>query len=257
MGRWPVVAGKKEASAQARAKVFTIHAKLISLAAAGGVDPGLNSTLADAIANARKESVPNDIIDRAIKRWGGLDKDSKQVEEIYYEWYAPGWVGVIIRALTDNKNRTAPNIRHIFSAYGWSMGETGSVSNFLFDYRGIILLNIADKSVDTLEEHIMETSAIDYSILDSQVEIITDKSHFLETKKTLEWFGYEIISAGLGYKAKNYIEVSDFDKALKIYKMLEDFGNDEDVEWVWNNADINNTLWQEVAEHIESHRFRT
>jgi transcriptional/translational regulatory protein YebC/TACO1 len=73
----------------------------------------------------------------------------------------------------------------------------------------------------------------------------------------LEWFGYEIISAWLGYKAKNYIEVSDFDKALKIYKMLEDFGNDEDVEWVWNNADINNTLWQEVSEHIESHRFRT
>lgn len=89
----------------------------------------------DAIHIAKKDGVTADVIDRAIARGAGLDKDAKKVEEIFYEGYAPGGVAIIVRTLTDNRNRTAPNIRHIFSAFGGNLGETGSVSSFLFDYK--------------------------------------------------------------------------------------------------------------------------
>jgi transcriptional/translational regulatory protein YebC/TACO1 len=97
--------------------VFTIHSKLIALAAERGSDPTINTLLADAIADAKRAGVTTDVIDRAVKRGAGLDKDSQKVEEIFYEGYAPGGVAVIVRALTDNHNRTAPNMRHIFSAF--------------------------------------------------------------------------------------------------------------------------------------------
>jgi transcriptional/translational regulatory protein YebC/TACO1 len=130
-----VVAGKKEANAKVKAKVNTLHAKLISIAAEKGADPSLNSTLADAIHSAKKDGVTADVIERAIKRGAGLDKDALKVEEVFYEGYGPGGVALIVRSLTDNRNRTAPNMRHIFSAFGGNLGETGTVSNFAFDFR--------------------------------------------------------------------------------------------------------------------------
>lgn len=196
------------------------------------------------------------MIDRAIKRGAGLDKESAKVEEIFYEGYAPGGVAVIVRALTDNRNRTAPNIRHIFSAFGGNMGETGSVSNFLFDYKGQITIT-KPADIDAFELAILDTEAEDYVIAENMIEIITDRASFLHVKKALTDAGYEIVSAGIGYIAKNFIEVSDFDNALRIYKMLEAFGDDEDVETVWNNADISDTLWKEVEEYVAARAFRT
>ena len=136
------------------------------------------------------------------------------------------------------------------------MGETGSVSNFMFDYKGQIVLQKPD-DIDAFELAILDTNAEDYQITDVTIEIVTDKADLIHVKKSLLDAGYEILSSGIGYVAKNFIEVTDFDNALKIYKMLEEFGEDEDVEVVWNNADISDTLWQEVVAFVEARKFRT
>ena len=256
MWRWPTVAATKEKGDKAKAKIYNIHSKLITIAAEKWADPSINGSLHDAIYSAKRDGVSSDVIDRAIRRWAGLDKDATKVEEIYYEWYAPGGVAIIVRALTDNRNRTAPNIRHIFSGFGGSLGETGSVSNFAFDYRWEIHIN-TPSDMDSFEMMILDTAAEDYSIVDEQLVIITTRENYMSVKWALEKAGYEIVSATLGYRARNYTEVTEMDNALKIYKMLEEFVADEDVETVWNTADISDTLWQEVIEFAEKRKFRT
>jgi transcriptional/translational regulatory protein YebC/TACO1 len=147
-------------------------------------------------------------------------------------------------------------MRHIFSAFGGNMGETGSVSNFAFDYVGLITLEMP-ADMDAFEMAILDTDAQDYGEEDGQMVVRTDKHSFLGVKAALEKAGYSIVSSTLGYSAKNYTEVTDFDNALKIYKMLEEFDADEDVENVWNTADISDTLWVEVVTFVESRKFRT
>lgn len=257
MWRGPVIQQKKEAAANARGKIYAIHSKLITLAAQSGAEVDLNPSLANAIATAKKASVPNDIIDRAIKRGSWLDKSESEIETVLYEGYAPGGVGVIVRALTDNRNRTAPNIRHIFWAYGGNLGETGSVSNYTFSYDGVIRVDLTGKSADGFEEAILETEASDYTLEETEAIVIVEKNYLHPVTQFLEKKGFPIISSGLEYRPKNYTEVTDFDKALKIYKMLAEFEEDEDVEKVWNNADIQDTLWKEVEDFIESKTFRT
>lgn len=256
MWRWPTVAAKKDKNAKAKAKVNTMHAKLISIAAEKWGNPDLNTSLADAIHTAKKDGVTADVIDRAIARGAWLDKDAKKVEEIFYEGYAPGGVAVILRALTDNRNRTAPNIRHIFSAFGWNLGETGSVSNFMFDYTGKITI-IKPENINEFEEKILETSAEDYEITEENVVIWTTTNELLNTKKNLINFGYEVTEATFFYRAKNYTQITDFDTALKLYKMFDAFSEDEDTENIWNNADIDDTLWQEVEKFIAEKTFKT
>ena len=256
MWRWPTVQAQKDKNAKVKAKVNTLHAKLISIAAEKWAEVSQNNALADAIHAAKKDGVTADVIDRAIKRGAGLDKESAKVEEIIYEWYAPGGVAIIVRALSDNRNRTAPNIRHTFSAYGWSLWETGTVSNFAFDYRWVILISEFSWT-EELELAIMETSAEDYIFEWNIARITTDRTKLNEVRKSLESAGYHIEKASFEYLPKNYIEVTDGDIALKIYKMLEEFGEDEDVEVVWNNADISDALWKEAEDKVESSKFRT
>ena len=232
MGRWPVVAAKKDKNAKAKAKINTIHSKLIALAAEKWADPNLNTSLADAIHTAKK------------------------VEEIFYEGYGPGGIAVIVRALSDNRNRTAPNIRHIFSAFGGNLGETGSVSNFMFDYVGKIVIS-RPENIDDFEEKIFETPAEDYEIENENITIWTATTDLLETKKLLETFGYEILESSFFYRAKNYTSVTDFEIALKLYKLFDEFDEDEDVEVVWNNADIDDALWAEVEKFVSERKFRT
>jgi len=256
MWRWPTVAGQKEASAKAKSKIYNIHSKLITLAAERWSDPSINATLADAIHSAKRDGVTSDVIERAVKRWAGIDKDSTKVEEIFYEGYAPGGVAVIVRALTDNRNRTAPSMRHIFSAFGGNLGESSSVSNFAFDYGWEIHIK-KPEDMETFEMMILDTSAEDYKIEWEEIVVITARENYASVKSAIEKSGYEVISGGLWYRAKNYTEVTDMDNALKIYKMLEEFAADEDVETVWNTADISDELWKEVEQFVASKKFRT
>ncbi len=256
MWRWPTVAATKEKWDKAKAKIYNTHSKLITIAAEKWADPSINGALHDAIYSAKRDGVTSDVIDRAIRRWAGLDKDASKVEDVYYEWYAPGGVAIIVRALTDNRNRTAPSMRHIFSGYGGSLGETGSVSNFAFDYGGYIHIDIPT-DMDAFEMMILDTDAEDYRVEDGHTVIITTREHYMNVRKQIETAGYTILTAILGYRAKNYTKITEMDRALQIYKMLEQFAADEDVETVWNTADISDTLWKEVTEFAESRKFRT
>ncbi len=178
------------------------------------------------------------------------------MEEILYEGYAPGGVAVIVRALTDNRNRTAPNIRHIFHAFGGSLGESGTVSHFAFKYKGVLTLRTPDDR-ESLEAVILDTNAEDYSIDDAQVTITTDRTELISTREILEAKGYSVESALFEYIAKNSTALTDEEHALKLYKMLEAFDQDEDVERVWNNAEIADSLWEATAQKVEASRFRT
>ena len=140
MGRGPVVQQRKNVVNAAKGKVFSIHAKLIAIAAQKWWEVDSNPSLHTAVHKARKAWVPNDTIDRAIKKWTWEDKDAAQILEITYEWYAPGWVAVMVTTLTDNKNRTVSNIRHAFSKFGWNMGENGAVS-WMFHRKWVIFID--------------------------------------------------------------------------------------------------------------------
>jgi len=219
----------------------------------------MNPSLYDAVEKAKKANVPADNIDRAIKKGSGADKDSAEISEIIYEGYAPGGVAVVVKALTDNKNRTAKNMRHDFSQYGGNLGETGSVSSFAFKYQGYVEVLSGAHSMDQLEEWIIESGASDYEFLDDnqKVRISTERADLMSAVKFLKEKGVAIESYGLEYYAINTVELDDPEKILKLYALLATFEDDDDVEQVWHNADVSPELWQQAEEAMNKTRFRT
>ncbi len=256
MWRWPVVEKKKSASNAAKQKIFWLHAKLISLAAQKWWDPDLNPSLFDAIEKAKADNVPNDNITKAIKRWTWEDKDSALISEIIYEWYWVWWVAVIVKTLSDNKNRTASNIRHIFTKYGWNMWESWSVS-FIFDKKWLLVIDLEKFSKDEIEWLVFETDVEDFSFEDNTARVITTVEDFIWVKKFFEDKSYSFIDASISYIPNTTAEVTEFDKALKLTKMFEAFHEDEDVESVYLNMIIDDKLQQEVYDFIEKNTFRT
>lgn len=258
MWRWPVIERKRALTNALKWKVFTIHAKLITLAAQKWGDPEKNPTLFEAIEKAKKANVPADNITRAIKKWTWEDKDSAQISELYYEWYAVWWVAIIAKSLTDNKNRTSSNIRHIFTKYGWNLGETWSVSNFAFKFVWVVLINLNWKKIEDIEEAIIESWADDYFSEDeNEVKVITQKNELSNVLSSLKKSWLDVMESWLEYMATNFVEITDFDKALKIIKLLEDLEEDEDVEKVWYNYNISDELQNQAIDAIEKAKFRT
>lgn len=247
---------QKELAAKSRGKVFSIHAKLIALAAQKGSDPAKNAHLADAITAAKKDNVPADNIERAVKRGAGLDKDAAQIEEVYYEGYGPGGVAIIAKGLTDNRNRTAPNVRHAFSKHGGALGETGSVSNFAFRHKGVAHFGpIAD--ADKFEEAVMGTDAEDYVVEPEGARVVCDSKKLASVVSSLSASGFHPESHGFEYLPNAEVEVGEFDKAFKVYRLVHDLGEDEDIEHVWHNAEFSDEMIAKIEEALESSRFRT
>lgn len=172
-----------------------------------------------------------------------------------YEGYGAGGVAVVIRALTDNRNRTAPNVRHAFSASGGSLGETGSVSNFAFKYRGVIVLE--NHLNEKVEEAIMETAAEDYREEDGKTVIETPWAELAHVAKDLGAKGFAVESSNLEYLPSITVTLDEFDKALKVHTLIEALEEDEDVQSVWHNAVIPADMQSKILEHIEKTRFRT
>ncbi len=255
MWRGPVIERQKQATAKERGKVFTIHAKLIAIAAHKGADPSQNPSLAEAIYKAKKENVPNENIDRAIRRGAGLEKWAATIEEVIYEWYGAGGVAVIIKALTDNRNRTAPSMRHAFSKCGGSLGEAGSVSHFAFKFVGLI--QISGPLSERLEEVIIESGAEDYYWEQDTVHIQTDWHKLSQVVSHLKKEWLDVLSYRGEYLPNNMVELTEFDKALKVHILIETLEEDEDVESVWHNATFSSNIQAEILAHLESQRFRT
>ncbi|MFA5917518.1 MAG: YebC/PmpR family DNA-binding transcriptional regulator [Candidatus Gracilibacteria bacterium] len=256
MGRGPTIEGKRNISNALKQKSFSLHAKLIALAAAKGSDPHLNPSLYDALEKARKDNVPSDNIERAVKKGSGEDKSSEQISQITYEGYAPGGVAIIIQVLTDNKNRTASNIRHIFSKFGGNMGEPGSVA-WIFPKKGMITFDKSKVKESEIEELVFETNVDDMQNTEDKIKLICSLENLKGVSDFFKSKAIEFEKASIEYIPNNEVEVTEFDKALKIIKMTEALDEDEDVEDYSLNAIISDELEKEVYDFIEKNTFRT
>lgn len=256
MWRWPVIERKKNLTNQAKQKIFSLHAKLISIAAQKWWDPNNNPALYRAIEKAKKDNVPVENIQKAIKKWTWEDKTWNQILNIVYEWYWVWWVAFIINTLTDNKNRTARDVRHVFSKYGWNMWETWSVE-FLFSKKWVIYIDLNKYNPTFLEEKIFETDSEDYLIEDNFFKIFTSVNSFNEVDDFIKSQNIEIEYSWINFIPNTIIDINDFDKALKLIKMIENFEELEDVESITHNMNLDKNLEKEVRDFIEKNRFKT
>ena len=256
MWRGPVVQARKNAVNAVKGKVFSIHAKLIAMAAQKWGNPDDNPSLAAAIYTAKKAWVPNDNIDRAIKKWTWEDKSAAQIVEIVYEWYGPGWIALVVCVLTDNKNRTVSNIRHIFSKYGGNLWESGAVS-WMFHQKWVLFIDPAKHDYDSIEELVFETDAQDMKMEAGYIKILTALEDLQTVERFFEDKNIDIFEAKVDYIPDNELEVEDFDKALKLKKMIEAFDEDEDVNTVSSNEVFSSDLEWQVDAFIEKNTFKS
>ena len=234
--KWATIKRKKAVLDAKKGKIFTKLIKEITIAVReGGGDPAGNPRLRLAVDNAKAQNMPQDNIDRAIKKATG-ELEGVTYHELTYEGYGPAGVALLVEVATDNKNRTVAEVRHIFSKNGGSLGETGSVA-WMFDRKGVISLPSEGKKEDDVMEVILESGADDLSVEEDFFEVQTSVESFETVRKTLVEKEYKIDNASLQWIAKNLIEVKgeDAEKVMRIIESLEDI---DDVQNVYSNADI-------------------
>ena len=232
--KWSTIKRKKEKTDNARAKVFTkIGREIAVVVREGGADPASNSKLKEVIAKAKANNVPNDNIERIIKKAAGEDSD-KKYEEIVYEGYGPKGIAVIVEALTDNRNRTAGDVRHYFDKYGGKLGQSGSVS-FMFTKQGVIILEQEGIDEEKLMEDALEAGATDFLTDDGIYEIRTDPYDCGAVSSALADKGYTFLSADVAYIPSNYTALTDPDDITAMSKMLDMFEDNDDIQGVWHN----------------------
>lgn len=233
--KWSTIKRKKEKTDGARAKVFTKIGREIAVAVRdGGPDPASNSKLKDIIAKAKAANVPNDNIDRIIKKASG-EAGGADYESIMYEGYGPSGIAVIVEALTDNRNRTAGDVRHYFDKYGGNMGQSGCVS-FMFNRYGVILIESEDVDEETLMDAALEAGAVDFVTEDESVfEIRTEPNDLGAVRDALEAADYSFVVAEVQYVPTTYTALTNEDDIKNMNKMLEMFEDNDDVQEVWHN----------------------
>ncbi len=235
--KWSNIKRKKEAADSAKGAVFTKIAKEIAVAVkAGGPDPDGNSRLKDVVAKAKAANMPNDNIARAIKKAAGAG-EGDDYEEIVYEGYGPGGVAVMVRTLTNNRNRTAADLRHIFDKNGGNMGVSGSVS-FLFEDKGSIVISREDyEDEDQVMMDALDSGAEDFAAEEECYEITTSPDDYYTVRDALEDKGYVFLDSSLGPVPVTYAEVSDPVVIEQLEKMLDMMEDNEDIQEVFNNWD--------------------
>ena len=233
--KWSTIKRKKGANDAQRAKIFTKIAREIVVAVkAGGPDPDNNSSLKDAIAKGRAANMPNENIQRTIKKAAG-DTSQDNYENITYEGYGPSGVAVIVEALTDNRNRTAADIRHAFDKFGGNMGQTGCVS-FMFDQKGIIIVEKNDTDEDEITMDALEAGAEDISVEEDCYEITTSPDDFHAVRDALE-SKYEFLSAEVTMVPQTTVALDDEETAQKMQRMIDTLEDSDDVQNIYHNWD--------------------
>ena len=232
--KWKNIMHKKEKTDAQRAKVFTKIGKEMAIAIRdGGPDPVSNGKLADLITKAKSLNVPNDNIKRVIEKYSG--NEAVNYDEITYEGYGPSGVAVIVTTATDNKNRTAGNVRHYFDKFGGNLGSSGCVS-YMFTDAGVIVVDAASvKDEDQLMEDALEAGASDFSAEDGAFEVTTEVSDLTAVRDALIAKGYVILSAEEDKIPSSYIELTDEKDIENMNKMLEHLEDDDDVQNVYHN----------------------
>ncbi len=233
--KWKNIMHKKEKTDAQRASVFTKVGKEIAVAVkAGGPDPVSNSKLRDLISKAKSLNVPNDNIDRIIKKASGAD--GAVYEEISYEGYGPSGVAVIVEAATDNRNRTAAEVRHFFDKFGGNLGQSGCVG-YLFTEKGIIIIDNSEGGVDEDKrmEDALESGAEDFAADGDIFEITTEPSDLETVRDELEAMGYAIASCEKDKIPSNYVDLTDEDDIKKMNSLLEHLEENDDVVNIYHN----------------------
>jgi len=232
--KWKNIMHKKEKTDAQRAKVFTKIGKEMAMAVRdGGPEPASNTRLRDLIAKAKSLNVPNDNIERIIKKASGAD--GVQYESVQYEGYGPGGVAVIVEAATDNRNRTAGDVRHYFDKFGGNLGTTGCVS-YLFAEKGVIVVS-GVKDEDEFMEAALDCGAIDFSVDGDTGEVFTDVSEISAVREALEKAGYTVESADPEKIPSNYVRLDSEEHVEKMNRLLEVLEDNDDVTEVWHNWD--------------------
>ena len=229
---------KKEKNDAAKGKIFTIIGREIAVAVKeGGPDPNNNSRLRDVIAKAKANNMPNDTIERGIKRAAG-DAGSVNYERVTYEGYGPGGIAIIVEALTDNKNRTASNVRNAFTKGNGSLGTTGCVS-YMFDQKGQIIIDReeCDMDADDLMMTALDAGAEDFSEEEDSFEILTSPEDFSAVREALETQGIPMAEAEIKMIPQNYVALSDENDIKFLNRTLDLLDDDDDVQEVYHNWD--------------------
>ena len=236
--KWNNIKRKKEATDAVKAKIFTkIGREMMVVIKEGGPDPNNNSKLRDLIAKAKANNVPNDNIDRLIKKAAG-DSDKNNYEALTYEGYGPNGVAVIVECLTDNKNRTAGNLRHYFDKFGGNLGTTGCVS-YLFSEKGIIVIeHEGELEEDAVLENVMELGGDDMTYSEDSNEIVCDPAAVSELREGLTAKGYLVTSAEAEEVPSTYVTLTEEESLRKMGLLLEHLEDDDDVQNVWHNWDM-------------------
>ena len=239
--KWSTIKRKKEKTDNARAKVFTKIGREIAIAVReGGADPSANSKLKEVIAKAKANNVPNDNIDRIIKKASG-EGNSAHYEEIVYEGYGPSGIAVIVETLTDNRNRTAGEMRHYFDKNKGNMGQSGCVS-FLFTRYGEIVIEAEDTDEDKLMEDALEAGAVDF-INDEDVYIVrTEPNDLGGVRDDLSAKGYKFVSAEVEYVPSTTVKLTDEEDLKMMSRLLEMMEDNDDVQGVWHNLENTDDL---------------
>ena len=232
--KWNNIKNKKAKTDAQKGKIFTKIGKEIAIAVReGGPDPSNNSKLRDLIAKAKSNNVPNDNIDRAIKKASGAN--AVVYEEIVYEGYGPSGVAIIVETATDSRNRTASDMRHFFDKYGGNLGQSGCVS-FMFEDKGVIIILREDNiDEDALMEAALEAGAADFSSDEESFEILTEKDDLYAVRDALEGLGYAIESAEMDKIPNNYVTLSSEDDIKNMNLLLEHLEDCDDVSEVYHN----------------------
>ncbi len=239
--KWSTIKRKKGALDAKRGKVFGKLSKEITVAARiGGGDPTGNSRLRAAIAAAKAENLPKDTIMKAIRKGSG-EGGGAALEEIVLEGYGPAGVALMVESLTDNKNRTVSDVRHLITKYGGNLGEPGCVA-WMFDKKGVIVFDRENVKEDELLEAALECGAEDLQSDETQFEVLTDPTGFVEVKEALEGKGFQPVLAELQLRPKTTVRIDDEKPAQQVLKLVEMLEEHDDVNNVFANFDIPDQL---------------
>jgi YebC/PmpR family DNA-binding regulatory protein len=245
--KWSSIKHKKGAADAKRGKLFSKLSRAIIVAAKeGGPDPGGNLALQNAIEKARSYSMPKDNIERAIARGSGADADAADFETVIYEGYGPSGVAVIAEALTDNRNRTASDVRHLFAKNDGNLGGSGAVT-WLFERRGIVLVSADGVDEDELTLAAAEGGADDVSLDGSTYQVVSAPEALSTVRETVEGAGFTVESAELTMVPKTTVEVSDESSAKKVLRLIDQLEENDDIQDVYSNFDIPEQVLEAVA----------
>jgi YebC/PmpR family DNA-binding regulatory protein len=245
--KWSSIKHRKGAADAKRGNLFSKLSRAIIVAAReGGPDPAANLALQNAIEKARSYSMPKDNIERAIARGSGADSDSSAFETVVYEGYGPSGVAIIVEALTDNRNRTAADVRHIFAKHDGNLGGSGAVM-WLFERRGIVLVAADSVDEDELLLAAAEGGADDVSLDGSTFQVTSDPESLRAVREAVERAGFTVDSAELTMVPKTTVEVADEGSARKILRLIDALEESDDVQDVYSNFDIPERVLEAVA----------